>query len=213
MGPVQPRRAALACAIGALVLALAGDRARADDPEPGGATAPPARTAKVAKLPFKPTKGDSLSPADDAAVRKTLLDYLDAMKHKDFARAASYLDSATFVAAADTLVEQAANDSTPPSLIRSAMFGTPDPDSLHAWPIARLFASLMAATEAANPGALDAVAHAEIEVLAALRVEDHVVVAYQLSVPAPDPAAQPLTHVTAEKLRQIGGRWRILFQQ
>lgn len=101
----------------------------------------------------------------------------------------------------------------PVETVRQLIFGVSTADSMHARPVPVLFESLVAASAAANPGAFGAVADAQIDVLAVRRVDHHVVIAYQLTIPGVGPEGQALSHVTAETLRPTAKGWKIVFRR
>ncbi len=173
----------------------------------------PARAAGAEKLPMKASKGDSLTTEQENAVKGVLFDYLSSLKARDFLRAGGHIDEASFRALADTMVLAAAGDTLPLDGVRQTIFGVPSREALLAKPVPELFATLVAASEAANPGAFGAVADAVIDVLAVRRVDEHVVVAYQLTIPGAGPEGQAVTHVTAETLRATPKGWKIVFRR
>ena len=146
-------------------------------------------------------------------MKGVLFDYLSSIKARDFLRAGGHIDEASFYALTDTMVKEASGDSLPEDTVRRDLFGTASREELRKRPVPELFASLIAASEAANPGAFGVIADAQIDVLAVRRVDDHVVVAYQLTIPNAGPEGQPISHVTAETLRPSAKGWKIVFRR
>jgi hypothetical protein len=172
-----------------------------------------ARANGTDKVPLEVSQGDSLTAAEESAVKGVLLDYLSALKARNFRRAGAHIDEPTFRALADSMVIEAAGDSLPLDEVRRTIFGMASRDSMRARPVPLLFETLVAASEAADPGAFGAVAGAQIDVLAVRRVDHHVVIAYQLTIPGAGPEGQPLTHVTAETMRPTKWGWKIVFRR
>jgi hypothetical protein len=204
---------ALACAA---AFAPAGESAAKEKP-PAAKTSPAPKPASGAKrpggLPFEASKGDTLTPDEENAVKGVLYDYLSSIKARDFLRAGGHIDEPSFYALTDTMVREASGDTLPADEVRRALFGTASREELLKRPVPQLFASLIAASEAANPGAFGAVADAQIDVLAVRRVDDHVVIAYQLTIPGAGPEGQPVSHVTAETMRAGSQGWKIVFRR
>lgn len=173
----------------------------------------PAGGARGAEtVPLKVTAGEELSAKDNEAVKASLSAYLAALKKGDYRAAGAYVDSKSFLANVDTLASLITTPELPRPAARRKMFGSSTTDSLAKRPFPEVFRSYMEYQESENPTMRGTLAKAEVEVLAARRVGDKVHVAYQLSLPPEGPGAEPFTSVTAEQLRKIGGKWKILFR-
>jgi len=92
-----------------------------------------------------------------------------------------------------------------------ADFTSSSGDSLWAWG-QQLFTSLMGYLLELSPGAGQILENAEIEVLAARKMGDKVHIAYQLTLPTAGEGGMPFTQVTAQQMRKVDGKWRILFR-
>ncbi len=163
-------------------------------------------------LPLKATKGTELSKEEEEQVRSVLRTYLEALKRGDYAEAGKQIDRASFLASVDTLARMIASDDTQVPAARRKLFGASTPDSLAARPVSESFRSYMEFQEATNPEMRDILQKAELQILAARRMNDRVHVAYQLTLPAEKPDAQPFTSVTAEQVREVDGQWKIVFR-
>lgn len=175
----------------------------------GLASAPSARADEpVVKL--QATAGDSLSAAETAAINRTLTDYLEALRKKDYARAGSFIDRTTLLASGESMLKTIEPDSTKRDSARARMFGEASREALAKRPTGEIFAAFMRYMEASNPAAGGALENATIQVLAARRMKDVVHVAYQLTLPPGPGRDQPFTQVTAQQMKKIGGKWLIL---
>jgi hypothetical protein len=163
-------------------------------------------------LKLEPTEGTELSKADDAAVRKTLTDYLDALRTKDYAKAGDLIDRASLLATVEPMVHSVASDTTHAEVARRNIYGVSTPDSIAARSNGLLFTSLMSYLLKINPGAARVLEHATIEVLATRQIKGKASVAYQLSLPSTEPGGMPYEQVTAQQLKKIDGKWKILFR-
>jgi len=164
---------------------------------------------------IQPTLGDSIPPAETAALKKTLNDYLVALQKKDYAKAGSFIDRATFLESAEDMVRGMATDSTADSTVaradvRRRVFGVGTRDSLEKRSTGALFTSFMTYMDATNPQANAALATASILVLAARSMNGVVHVAYQLTLGPTADRKEPYTQVTAQKMKKVDGRWVIL---
>ncbi|MEP7028604.1 MAG: hypothetical protein ABI960_08405 [Candidatus Eisenbacteria bacterium] len=179
----------------ALALPAASPSARADEPT----------------IRLQPTEGTELSKKDEAAVRKTLVDYMAALQTRDYSKAGEMLDRPSVLAAVDPMVTTIASDSTHYAAAMTRIFGVSTRDSIEARSTGRLFESLMAYMMELNPSASEMLSKASIEVLAARRMGDRVHVAYQVSLPPSEPGGMPYEQITAQRMTKTGGKWRILF--
>ncbi len=180
--------------VAALALLVPAPAARADEP--------------VMKI--QPTVGDSLSPDETKAINQALSDYLDALRKRDYVKAGGFIDRASLLTQSEAMVRQMAADSTRTAATRTQLFGVSTADSLAKLTTGAIFASFMRYMDATNPGANAALEDATITVLAARRLKDTVHVAYQLTLPANKDRAQPYTQVTAQQMKQVDGKWKIL---
>jgi hypothetical protein len=182
-------------------------------PAAPGATAPPADSVDAEdKVPLRMTKGEELSAEEDQAVRATLSAYLAAVQKRDWPAAAKHVDRASFLAGVDPLIARVApNVSLRPEVTR-AIFGVSTNDSLARLPTEKLFASMMAYAQAADPNGVALMEKAKFSLLGARKLKGEVAIAYQLTIPPDSAGAQPYTRVTAERLRKVGAEWKILIQ-
>jgi hypothetical protein len=173
--------------------------------------AAPAFAAEPA-VKVEPTQGTELSKEDDAAVRKTLEDYLEALRKKDYARAGELLDRESLLATVEPLVHSIAADTTHTDAARKRIFGVSTQDSIVATGNGPLFGSLMHYLFELNPNAAKVLERSTIQVLATRQMKGKASVAYQLTVAADEPGGMPYEQVTAQQLRKVDGKWRILFR-
>jgi len=159
-----------------------------------------------------PTQGTALSEKEDKEVRKALLGYLDALKARDFAKAGEMLERESLITATGPLVSAVAADSLSALVVRKKIFGVSTQDSLLKRTNGQLFTSLMGYLLELSPGAGQILENAEIEVLAARKMGDKVHIAYQLTLPTAGEGGMPFTQVTAQQMRKVDGKWRILFR-
>jgi len=162
-------------------------------------------------IKLEPTEGTELSKQDDAAVRKVLLDYLDALKKKDYARAGELLDRESLLATVEPMVHSIASDTTHTDAARRKIYGVSTPDSVAKTANGPLFASLMGYLLSTNPNAAKVMELATIEVLATRQMKGKASVAYQLTIASPEKDGMPYEQVTAQQMRKVDGKWRILF--
>jgi hypothetical protein len=190
------------------VLALIANASsgRADAPE----VKPEAKGEPEIKV--EATEGTALSKKDEAAVRRVLGDYMLALQKKDYRKAGEMLDRASLLAAVDPMLATISADSTHLDAARRKIFGVSTRDSIEQRGNGPLFTSLMAYMMGANPNAADVLARASIQVLAARRMGDRVHIAYQVTLPASEPGGMPYEQITAQQMRKVDGKWRILFQ-
>ena len=160
---------------------------------------------------LEPTQGTELSKEDDAAVKKVLLDYLDALKKKDYARAGELLDRESLLATVEPMVHAIASDSTHTDAARRKIYGVSTPDSVAKTANGPLFASLMGYLLSTNPEAGKVMQMATIEVLATRQIKGKASVAYQLTIASPEKDGMPYEQVTAQQMRKVDGKWKILF--
>ena len=211
MTRIYARAAGLAvCAVGAIALAVAATPARsASADSTAHSSAPSPADAPVIKI--QPTIGDSLSPSETAAVKKTLDDYLRALQKKDYARAGSVIDRASFLAQAENMVRLTVIDSTKDDArVRRQIFGAGTRDSLAAMSTPALFTAFMNYLNATNPEANAAVANATIQILAVRMIDGIAHVAYQLTLPPTKLRPDPYTQVTVQNMQKVNGKWWIL---
>ena len=161
---------------------------------------------------LEPTEGTELSKQDDEAVRKVLLDYLDALKKKEYARAGELIDRESLLSTVEPMVHSISADSTHTEAARRKIYGVSTPDSVAKTGNGPLFASLMAYLLSTNPDAAKVMEMASIEVLATRQIHGKASVAYQLSIPSPEKGGMPYEQVTAQQMRKTNGKWRILFR-
>lgn len=194
------RRSAVAAACSlALAMALVAAFAHA-----------PAARADEPVMKIQPTVGDSLPPAETAAINQVLSDYLDALRQRDYVKAGGFIDRVSLLKQSEAMVRQMAADSTKITATRAQLFGVSTRDSLAALTTGAIFAHFMRYMDQTNPGANSALENATIQVLAARRMKDVVHVAYQLTLPANKDRAEPYTQVTAQQLKKFDGQWKIL---
>ncbi len=167
--------------------------------------------ADEATIKIQPTEGTELSKKDDAAIRKTLSDYLVALQKKDYAKAGELIDRASLLAAVDPMVATIASDSTHHAGAMTKIFGVSTRDSIAARSNGKLFESLMAYMMVLNPTASEVLSKATIDVLAARQMGDKAHVAYQVTLPPSEPGGMPYEQITAQRMVKTGGKWRILF--
>jgi hypothetical protein len=206
--PLRPLCIAFALAL-ALALALAPAAVPA-----GPAPTTPAADAptKPATLPLQATQGTELSAKDERDVRAVLTRYLEAMKHKRWREAGELVERKSFLASADAMIKGVSTDSTQELAAMRKMFAVQSRAQFDRLPTAELFERMMRYMEELNPDASNVLADAELELLAARQFNDRVHIAYQLTIPGDDPAAPPITHVTAEQMARVDGKWKILFR-
>lgn len=178
----------------ALLFGFAGG-ARADEPA----------------IKVEATAGTELSKKDESAVKKTLTDYMAALQKRDYAKAGEMLDRASLLATVEPMVATIAGDSTHTAGARMKIFGVSTQDSIEARSNGQLFGALMLYMTTINPGAANVLEKASIQVLAARRMGDKVHVAYQVSLPPSEPGGMPFEQITAQQMRKVDGKWRILF--
>jgi hypothetical protein len=160
---------------------------------------------------LEPTQGTELSKEDDAAVKKVLVDYLDALKKKEYARAGELIDRESLLSTVEPMVHSIASDSTHTDAARRKIFGVSTPDSIAKTPNGPLFASLMGYLLSTNPSAAKVMEMATIEVLATRQIKGKASVAYQLTIASPEKDGMPYEQVTAQQMRKVDGKWKILF--
>lgn len=191
-----------ACVVGAVALAFAATPAH---------SAPADSTADAPVIKIQPTVGDSLPPAETAAVKKTLDDYLRALQKKDYARAGSVIDRASFLAQAENMVRLTVIDSTKDDArVRRQIFGAGTRDSLARMSTPALFTAFMNYLNTTNPEANAAVADATIQILAVRMIDGVAHVAYQLTLPPTKLRPQAYTQVTVQNMQKVSGKWWIL---
>ena len=178
------------------VLVFAASPARADD----------------SPVKIEATEGTELSKADDAAVRKTLDDYLEALRKREYAKAGELIDRQSLLATVEPLVESIAADTTHEDAARRRIFGVSTPDSIQARGNGPLFDSLMHYLLGINPDAVKVLERSTIQVLATRQIKGKASVAYQLTVAPDAPGGLPYEQVTAQQMRKVDGKWRILFR-
>ena len=170
-----------------------------------------AARAEEPAIKVEATAGTALSKKDESAVRKTLTDYMAALQKRDYDKAGEMLDRASLLATVEPMVGTIAGDSTHAASARTKIFGVSTRDSIEARSNGQLFGALMAYMTTVNPSAADILARASIQVLAARRMGDKVHVAYQVTLPPTEPGGMPYEQITAQQLRKVDGKWRILF--
>jgi len=173
--------------------------------------ASPAFAAEPA-VKLEPTEGTELSKADDAAVRKALEDYLDALKKKEYVKAGELIERASLLSTVEPLVNSIASDSTHTDAARKHIFGVSTADSIAARGNGPLFESLMHYLLELNPNAAKVLERSTIQVLATRQMKGKASVAYQLTVAPDEPGGMPYEQVTAQQLKKVDGKWRILFR-
>jgi hypothetical protein len=157
------------------------------------------------------TAGAALSKKDESAVKKTLTDYMAALQKRDYDKAGEMLDRASLLATVEPMVGTIAGDSTHAASARMKIFGVSTRDSIEARSNGQLFGALMSYMTTVNPNAADILARASIQVLAARKMGDKVHVAYQVTLPPTEPGGMPYEQITAQQMRKVDGKWRILF--
>ena len=192
----------------ALVLLFAGAaRAVAGTAPTVAGTAPTEEPA----IKVEATAGAALSKKDESAVKKTLTDYMAALQKRDYDKAGEMLDRASLLATVEPMVGTIAGDSTHAASARMKIFGVSTRDSIEARSNGQLFGALMSYMTTVNPNAADILARASIQVLAARKMGDKVHVAYQVTLPPTEPGGMPYEQITAQQMRKVDGKWRILF--
>jgi len=165
------------------------------------------------KSEFSLTKGDTLTAAEDSAVRATLLSYLAAVQKLDWKKAATYVDRESFLAAVEPLVAGAAPDPALRADKRREIFGVSTYDSLEKKPLPDLFFSMMTYAMSVDPTRVAILEKAQIELIGSRKVRGKVHVAYSLTLPAESDTLQPYVSVTADRLRKVGDDWKIVIIQ
>lgn len=168
---------------------------------------------EVEKVPLTITKGGDLTAAEDREVRATLLRYLEAIQKREWREAAKYVDRETFLGAVEPLVEQVAPDPAKRDEARRMIFGTSTFDSLAKKPLPDLFAAMMIYAMTADPSGVVLMEKAKFNLLGARKIKGRVHIAYQLTVPSAADSTQPYVRVSAERLKKIGDRWKVLIAQ
>lgn len=163
-------------------------------------------------IKLEPTEGTELSKADDAAVRKTLEGYLEALRTKDYVAAGELIERASLLATVEPLVHSIAADTTHTDAARKRVFGVSTSDSIAARGNGQLFESLMHYLFEINPNAAKVLERSTIQVLATRQMKGKASVAYQLTVASDEPGGMPYEQVTAQQLKKVDGKWRILFR-
>ena len=158
------------------------------------------------------TEGTELSKEDDAAVRKTLLGYLEALRKKEYGKAGELIERESLLSTVEPLVHSIAADSTHNDAARRRIFGVSTPDSVAATGNGPLFESLMHYLFEINPNASKVLERSTIQVLATRQIKGKASVAYQLTVAAEEKGGMPYEQVTAQQLKKVDGKWRILFR-
>ena len=161
---------------------------------------------------IEPTQGTELSKEDDAAVKKVLVDYLDALKKKEYARAGELIDRESLLSTVEPMVHSIASDSTHTDAARRKIFGVSTPDSIARTPNGPLFASLMGFLLSTNPSAGKLMELASVEVLATRQLHGKASIAYQLTIPSPEKDGTPYEQITAQQMKKVDGKWKILFR-
>lgn len=192
----RPPTARLLLVLAALAVAVPLARAAGDD----------------APVPLQVTAGEELTPAEDAAVRRTLTSYLEAIQKRDWKAAARYVDRASFLAGVEPLVAAVEPDSAARAPYRRMIFGAGTPESLAALPLEDLFAAMMRYALAADPEGVLLMEQARFALLGARKIDGRVHIAYQLTLPAASDSLPPYTRVTAERMIPVGDEWKILIQ-
>ena len=176
-----------------------------------GLAAVPAFAAEPA-VKLEATEGTELSKEDDAAVRKVLEGYLEALRKKEYAKAGELIERTSLLATVEPLVHSIAADTTHTDAARKRIFGVSTPDSIAAAGNGPLFESLMHYLFEINPNAAKVLERSTIQVLATRQMKGKASVAYQLTVAADEPGGMPYEQVTAQQLKKVDGKWRILFR-
>ena len=161
---------------------------------------------------LEPTQGTELSKKDDQAVRKVLTDYLDALKKKDYARAGELIDRQSLLSTVEPMVHSIASDTTHVDAARKKIYGVSTPDSVAMASNGALFTSLMGFLLSTNPEAGKVMEEASIQVLATRQLNGKASVAYQLTIPAREAGGTPYEQITAQQLRKVDGKWKVLFR-
>ena len=161
---------------------------------------------------LEPTEGTELSKKDDEAVRKVLADYLEALKKKDYAKAGELIERESLLSTVEPMVASIASDSTHTEAARRKIFGVSTPDSIAQTANGPLFASLMGYLLSINPNAAKVMELASIEVLATRQIHGKASVAYQLTIPSAEKGGAPYEQITAQQMKKVDGKWRILFR-
>ena len=176
-----------------------------------GLAAGPAFAAEPS-VKLEPTEGTELSKEDDAAVRKVLEGYLEALRKKEYAKAGDLIDRASLLATVEPMVHSIAGDTTHVDAARRHIFGVSTPDSVAMISNGALFESLMHYLFEINPNAAKVLERSTIQVLATRQMKGKASVAYQLTVAPDEPGGMPYEQVTAQQLKKVDGKWLILFR-
>ena len=158
------------------------------------------------------TEGTELSKDDDEAVRRTLEGYLEALRKKEYAKAGELIERQSLLSTVEPLVHSIAADTTHTEAARRRIFGVSTQDSVAATGNGPLFESLMHYLFEINPNAAKVLERSTIQVLATRQMKGKASVAYQLTVAADEPGGIPYEQVTAQQLKKVDGKWRILFR-
>ena len=161
---------------------------------------------------LEPTEGTELSKADDAGVRKALEDSLEALRKKDYVKAGELIERTSLLATVEPLVHSIAADTTHEDAARRRIFGVSTADSIAARSNGQLFESLMHYLFEINPNAAKVLERSTIQVRATRQMKGKASVAYQLTVAPDEPGGMPYEQVTAQQLKKVDGKWRILFR-
>jgi hypothetical protein len=169
-----------------------------------------ARAADAPVMKIQATAGDSLSAAETKEINQTLTDYLEALRKKDYVLAGSFIDRTTLLASSEATLHTIEPDSTKLDAARARVFGVSTRDSMAQRSTGEIFAAFMRYMDSTNPGTNGVLDKATIQVLAARRMKDTVHVAYQLTLPPMPGRTEPYTQVTAQQMKKIDGKWKIL---
>ena len=137
---------------------------------------------------------------------------LGALRKKEYAKAGELIERQSLLATVEPLVNSIAADSTHTDAARRLVCGVSTPDSIAARGNGPLFVSLMHYLLGINPNAGKVLERSTIEVLATRQMKGKASVAYQLTVAPDEPGGMPYEQVTAQQLRKVDGKWRILFR-
>jgi hypothetical protein len=163
-------------------------------------------------VPLRLTGGGELDEQEDREVRATLAAYLAAIQKRDWRAAAKHVDRESFLDGVEPLIERVAPDPALRAQATRSIFGVGTKDSLERRSTEELFASMMTYATAADPAGTALMEKARFALLGARKIRDRVHIAYQLTLPAHGDSTQPYTRVTAERLRKVGGDWKIVIQ-
>lgn len=163
-------------------------------------------------VPLQMTAGTELAPEEDAAVRASLLGYLEAIRKRDWRTAARHVDRESFLAGIEPLVAAAEPVEGQQAAARRRIFGASTVDSLGRMKIEDLFASMMSYATVADSAGVHLMERARFALLGARKIEDRVHIAYQLTLPAESDSLEDYTRVTAERMRKVGHEWKIIIQ-